>query len=297
MFPHPTTHNPDDSLSLDDLCKSSKLAVPRRSLAKPSGAPPWFPFVNATIARLMTWFHLGSNLKSIDELDALINNVLLPDDYRREHLIGFRAALGNKALDDYRSSEVADTTIPVPDTWKRSSVRIKVPGKNVRTAEEEAVEFEVEGLVYRDLLDIMVENFSGPAFAEYHITPFECRLDPAHDPTAADMPMNLPNEPMDEHGLPPLPDDHIPIYGEVFSSARLMRMQSELPRSPQPNVETIIAAYMFWSDATHLANFGNASLWPLYTFFGNQSKYTRARPTSNACHHTAYFPSVGRLPR
>ncbi len=29
-------------------------------------------------------------------------------------------------------------------------------------------------------------------------------------------------------------------------------------------------------------------------YFGNQSKYTRARPTARAAHHFALFPTVGR---
>ncbi|KAJ7764935.1 hypothetical protein B0H16DRAFT_432430 [Mycena metata] len=49
---------------------------------------------------------------------------------------------------------------------------------------------------------------------------------------------------------------------------------------------------MWWSDSTHLANFGTAKAWPLYLYFANLSKYTRARPTSGACHHVAYFPSL-----
>ncbi|KAJ7325436.1 hypothetical protein DFH08DRAFT_926310 [Mycena albidolilacea] len=44
---------------------------------------------------------------------------------------------------------------------------------------------------------------------------------------------------------------------------------------------------MLWSDSTHLANFGTVSLWPLYTFFGNLSKYMRAKPTSNSGYHQA----------
>ncbi|KAG2739586.1 hypothetical protein P692DRAFT_20755993, partial [Suillus brevipes Sb2] len=36
----------------------------------------------------------------------------------------------------------------------------------------------------------------------------------------------------------------------------------------------------------------NASLWPIYLFFGNQSKYTRGKPTACACHHLAYIPNV-----
>ena len=49
---------------------------------------------------------------------------------------------------------------------------------------------------------------------------------------------------------------------------------------------------MVWSDSTHLAEFGNASLWPIYLFFGNQSKYSRAKPTDFAAHHIAYMPKV-----
>jgi hypothetical protein len=74
----------------------------------------------------------------------------------------------------------------------------------------------------------------------------------------------------------------------------MLEMHNSLPQTAGtvPHLETIIAAYMFWSDSTHLANFGTASLWPLYTFFGNLSKYTRAKPTSNSGYHQAYFPSV-----
>ncbi|KAG2336568.1 hypothetical protein BDR05DRAFT_985238, partial [Suillus weaverae] len=48
---------------------------------------------------------------------------------------------------------------------------------------------------------------------------------------------------------------------------------------------------MFWSDATHLTQFGNASTWPVYLFFGNQSKYACACPTTNACHPITFIPS------
>ncbi|KIO08844.1 hypothetical protein M404DRAFT_22671 [Pisolithus tinctorius Marx 270] len=49
---------------------------------------------------------------------------------------------------------------------------------------------------------------------------------------------------------------------------------------------------MFFSDATHLATFGNAKAWPLYLYFGNVSKYARAMPNSGACHLVAFFPSL-----
>ncbi|KII83440.1 hypothetical protein PLICRDRAFT_58395 [Plicaturopsis crispa FD-325 SS-3] len=45
---------------------------------------------------------------------------------------------------------------------------------------------------------------------------------------------------------------------------------------------------MFWSDATHVAQFGQSKLWPVYGYFGNQSKYTRCKPSSRAAHHVAF---------
>jgi len=40
-----------------------------------------------------------------------------------------------------------------------------------------------------------------------------------------------------------------------------------------PDTEVAILAMLFWSDLTHLASFGTASLWPIYLYFGNLSKY------------------------
>jgi hypothetical protein len=48
---------------------------------------------------------------------------------------------------------------------------------------------------------------------------------------------------------------------------------------------------MFWSDATHLAAFGTAKMWPIYMTFGNLSKYIRCKPNSGAIKHLAYIPS------
>jgi hypothetical protein len=67
---------------------------------------------------------------------------------------------------------------------------------------------------------------------------------------------------------------------------------NSLPREPDDNLERVVASLMMYSDSTHLSNFGDASLWPFYVFFGNESKYTRGKPTASACHHVAYIPTV-----
>ncbi|KAJ7163029.1 hypothetical protein C8R46DRAFT_903252 [Mycena filopes] len=201
-------------------------------------------------------------LKSIAELDALVEDVLLKDDYDRAHLENFSTAQENKRLDE------ADSGTGTADGWTRASIKIKLPAPGVCVPEGDAPEFEVEGLVFRPLLDVMLEVFQGPAFERYHITPFEYRWDPHHTPDSPD-----------------LPSGHQTVYGEIYMSPKMLKLHIELPKPATPNLDTIIAAYMFFSDSTHLDNFGNVSLRPLYTFFDNQSKYEHARPTANTDHH------------
>ncbi|KAE9385432.1 hypothetical protein BT96DRAFT_949848 [Gymnopus androsaceus JB14] len=65
------------------------------------------------------------------------------------------------------------------------------------------------------------------------------------------------------------------------------------PSSSGP--EHVIAWIQLWSDSTHLAEFGTASLWPIYLYFGNLSKYTQGKSKSHAAHHLAYIPSLPDL--
>jgi hypothetical protein len=174
VFPNRPTHDPEDSISLDDLCRSSDLLTEKTESVQ-AVSSPWFPFLNATAARLMTWFHLGSNLKSIADLDSLVNDVLLHPDFDSKHLEGFSAARENKRLDD-----AAEDTLPgaPPTGWKTASVKLKLPAHKNCIPEADAPEFEVSGIMYRPLLDVMKEAFQSPAFLQFHIIPYESRWDP-----------------------------------------------------------------------------------------------------------------------
>jgi hypothetical protein len=66
----------------------------------------------------------------------------------------------------------------------------------------------------------------------------------------------------------------------------------DLSASGDHHLERVVVALMFWTDATLLANFGTAKLWPCYMFFGNDSKYRRAKMHLNLCNHVAYFEDV-----
>lgn len=86
------------------------------------------------------------------------------------------------------------------------------------------------------------------------------------------------------------------IFDEPYSCDDWLEAHRELLskfcRVPYAPIEIGIIALMFWSDSTHLAQFGTASLWPVYMFFGNESKYIRNKPTMHRCQHVAYLPSV-----
>ena len=90
-------------------------------------------------------------------------------------------------------------------------------------------------------------------------------------------------------------EEPMKVFGEAYSSPAYLETYQEvqaLPREPGDDLERVVAPLMLWSDATQLSNFGDASLWPIYLFFGNQSKYIRGKPTAAACHHVAYVPTV-----
>ncbi|KIJ19525.1 hypothetical protein PAXINDRAFT_69491, partial [Paxillus involutus ATCC 200175] len=61
------------------------------------------------------------------------------------------------------------------------------------------------------------------------------------------------------------------------------------PPEPGCDLPQAVVALMFWSDSTQLTQFGTVKLWPLYVFFGSESKYRRSQPSNNLCSHAAYF--------
>lgn len=89
------------------------------------------------------------------------------------------------------------------------------------------------------------------------------------------------------------------LYGEVYVGDAMNREHEEIRetlrkthKGPEPLPETVVAAILLYSDSTHLAQFGTASLWPAYGWFANWTKYDRGKPSSFAAHHLAYIPSV-----
>jgi hypothetical protein len=157
------------------------------------------------------------------------------------------------------------------DGWKEVAVEIEVPDGKKRKETDPIPTFSIPGLQFRNLTQTIKTALQDPISRYFHYTPFKHFW----QRTVTD------------------PVQH--IYDEIYSSDAYIKAYEKLqrqPREPNCTLERVVAALMFWSDSTHLANFGTASLWPLYLFFGNQSKWVRGKPRAGARHHVAYMPKV-----
>ena len=228
------------------------------------------PFANISICCLMMWFYNGSNTKSLTDLNVLVHNVLLSKDFKLEDLSMFDAAKEAKMLDNYKATPTSNHLNP-KDGWIKSSVPISLPCEKVSyPSEEDAPVYNVQGLYHRKPLNVIKAAFLESAAEDFHITPYKEYWQPQ------------PNFPRQR------------IYSELYNTDAFIDEHERIRAQPRPEcqLEIVVAAIMLWSDLTHLTNFGNATLWPIYLYLGNLSKYSRAKPTTFAAHHLAYIPKV-----
>ncbi|THH05402.1 hypothetical protein EW146_g9914 [Bondarzewia mesenterica] len=292
-YPDRPSYNPDEFTTLSDIADfptAESLSIPQQSqpnnslLAKlVTVAKPWFaPFPNPTIARLLGW-QFGpdrSSQKSLEEIQHLVDDVLRAPDYQQEHLHNFNAAHEAHRLDN-NGAATSSTTASLGGSqsgvtfigtgWHETSVEICVPDGRKHAAEGDNPKFHISGLYYRNLLDVIKDAVADTSSRLFHWFPFKTFWQ--HSPTA----------------------EKTRIIDEVYSSDAFLEEHEKIQRAPpEPgcNLERVVLGLMFWSDSTHLANFGDASLWPIYIFFANQSKYFRGKPTCGACHHLAYIPKL-----
>jgi hypothetical protein len=278
--------NPDEMQDLESRCDAPGLAIGSQNhgdrwwtglgLSKPNLSLEkdnfFAPFLNPTVFRLMNWFYSGSPTKSIAELQSLVDDVILAPDFRVSDLDGFSTKRELQRLDGGMNSNISTSTpFAHENGWKQSSIYIKLPCENVLQEEGTAHTLEVPGVYHRSLVEVITTAFQDAAAKTFHFTPFSLYWQPT------------PESPPER------------VYSEIYNSDSFLEEDEKirgLPPEPGPQYEHAVAALMVSSDSTHLGQFGSAALWPIYLFFGNQSKYDRAKPSQFAMHHTAYIPSV-----
>ena len=263
---HRPSYDPDALVNLDDLSNRGPLPDTSNALPTTSTPPPPWPFANMTIWRLMTWFNSGSNLKTEAEINHLAGEIREAGGFPDSDLNGFDVHRENKRLDAAQKSR------PFGEDFQEVNLDIPVPSGDPEKVPEM---FPVPGFHFRSIVSVLKAAFESPLADHFHFSPYKLfRRSP------------VTNE--DER-----------VFSELYDSDAFITAHDDVqrhgllpPDDPGCTREKAIAALMFWSDSTHLTDFGTAKIWPIYLVLGNLSKYIRGRPTSGAWNHLAYIPFV-----
>ncbi|KIJ58628.1 hypothetical protein HYDPIDRAFT_102299, partial [Hydnomerulius pinastri MD-312] len=270
-YRHRPSYDPDAFVLADQLSNVQSSSTDETSSSAADSTPklpPW-PWKTMGIWRLMMWMLTGSRQKSETEVTRLVNEVLQAKDFDIQDLQGFNAHTEMKRFDTSETS-LAEHDAFRKDGWKESAVDILVPTREHNTNGNGQL-FTIPGLLHRPLTAVICAAFAEKAARWFHLTPFK-RIWRSSSTGCEQR-----------------------LYDELYTSDAWNKAHDELQKQKPNNdcnLERVIAGLMFWSDATQLAQFGHASAWPVYLFFGNQSKYMRACPSSGACHPIALIPNV-----
>ena len=259
------SHDPDGDLQSADLSDVMDAQLQEKDSITPHAYGP-FPNKSSFLLGDRYW-NRGAQKSQLD-FKALLD-IVATDDFRPCDVKGANWDEINTQLvhDESETEEWMDDAAG----WKETPVTIFVPFHR-QTDTPGVQEYSVANLHHRSLVSVIRDKIRDPSSnPQFHFEPYELHW-----------------QPNDRH-------KSIRVHGELYTSQAFADAHNALqdsPREPKCDLDRVVVALMFWSDATHLTNFGNAKLWPLYMFFGNDSKYRLGKPSSNCCEHVAYFESV-----
>lgn len=226
-------------------------------------------FSSLTAGLLICWQYSGSTSKSIAELNQL-STFLADPVLDLNELYKFNHDTERKQIEKYL--QVESNLFHAEDGWKKSNVFIPLLKEDIEYKSEDDpwIPYNCVEVTHCSIPDVIHAALQDKISATYHMMPFKQYWNNANS-------------------------DSKRVYCEAYSSPAILHMHEEvnaLPRELGDDYEHVVIPLMFWSDATQLANFGDTSLWPIYLFLGNQSKYTHGKPSSSVCHHITYIPKV-----
>ncbi|KAE9393770.1 hypothetical protein BT96DRAFT_828701 [Gymnopus androsaceus JB14] len=159
------------------------------------------------------------------------------------------------------------------DGWIETSIKIPVPCTGVKQFEADAPAYELKGVFYCKPLEIIKSVFQSEQAKKFHYTPFKL---------------------YQQQSFLDSPDIH--LHSELYNADAFIEEHAKIQRQqekyPSLHIPCAIAGMMLWSDTTKIGTWGDQSMWPIYLYFGNQSKYDRAKPSAFASHHMAYIPKL-----
>ena len=263
----PPQHDPDENTTLQNLYD---VADDDGSTTSDPPTADYHPYPNRSAFRLGDWYWNGGTQKSQASFKDLVGIVgdptFSPTDIQDVHW-------------DKIDQELADDKVWVGDDdagWTKTEVSILVPFQPRRgtVPDPDACpkQYIAGDFYHRNLVEVIKEKLSNPAHDDhFHYEPYELKWQP-----------NGRSQP-------------VHVHGEMYTSRAFLDAHNELQSSPREEGCTLprhVIALMFSSDSTNLTSFGDATLWPIYLFFGNESKYRRCQPTCNLGNHVAYLRKV-----
>jgi len=278
-----SSHNPDDDDPFSDIPSAPPGMVPTSqpratgsigsdlTSSSSSSSDPFENSKNPTADLLLSWYSEGAT-DGVAWLDRLTDHLVHPR-FDLSQLKNFNAAQALREFERTHLGSKSKDALKPGDGWKCGKVTIRVPCTRHPQREEDAPEFTVDGVYYRDAVEVIAKELADPdSFENIHLKPFE------------------------EWWRPTEASDPIRVYSEIYTSDAMLELEKKLEETLKatagPHLETFILAALMYTDSTHLAQFGSASLWPMYMFIGNASKYIRSRPSSFSAHHIAYLPTA-----
>jgi hypothetical protein len=264
-YPHRPSYDPDHSVPLAAPPCHDRVSQDHGDPQLDKEDPPKAALSNTSVDLLLHWQNSGGSTKSHAEIDRLVDFLHHPDFSVDDLPKKFCAARENRKRDQQEEKS------PHLKGFQETSVKIEVPSGDQNTRSQF---IDIPGLHFRKLTTIIQAAFTSPLASKFHYSPFrlfhKCAIS----------------------------GEEQRVFSELYDSDAFLKEHDLIQRTALPpddpdcKREKVVAALMFWSDATHLTNFGTAKLWPIYMFLGNLSKYIRSEPSSQACYHFAYIPSL-----
>ena len=234
--------------------------------------PSFAPFINYSIFKVMWWQYTGSSSKSDAEMQRLVDKVILDPNFRKEELRGMSVRREKTRLDEF-IEDGGDCFTPETG-WRQAFVTLKLPKARTKYAKEEDIPtVTIGGIWVRDLLQMLVAGCKDSLASQFHWVPSAFARRSGLNERAERLHTDFWNS-----------EAFVREYDKI-------RLGDREPEDP-PDLEYVVVPLLVQSDSTRLATFGEASLWPIYVWFLNLSKYVRMDTAAFAAMHLAYVPHV-----
>ena len=144
-----------------------------------------------------------------------------------------------------QQSNAAEKKSPFIDSFQTTDIDIEAP---LGVKDIQPGTFTVPGLLYQNLTAVIQAVFSSPLASHFHFSPFKLFHRSSNGKKGQ-------------------------VFSKLYNSDIFITEYNNVQHAPLlPNEldcrwKKVVAALMFWSDSTHLADFGTTKLWPIYLLY------------------------------